>query len=233
MIMNEQENKNGSKAKKLKIVFTVIISAVLVLIVFKAVMLFACDKILIFGYRGLENMFRLSYTDYYAAIGSFHTKVPEFAVNLVYPKDKNYDYSIYEDDDTPRYYVQLIYNDLKPHGNIIDHGHYDKYTIEYKKKGPVEHEMDIADEGLRAAMLDITEHLYDLDHIYDPENDKWIARSGIESNVTVTAFMLYCYDSGYLLEQDDKVIYYYKNGKLKKIMKDPENSDFDYCIWKH
>ena len=83
-----------------------------------------------------------------------------------------------------------------------------------------------------AAVLDITEQLYDLDHVYDPDSDKWIARYGGNANVTVTAFMLYCYDSGYLLEQDDEVLYLYKNGELKKIMDVPEKAEFDYCIWK-
>lgn len=218
--------------KKLKKIAIIIICIVLIWVAFKSIMLLACDKILIFGYRGLDNMFRLSYTDYYAAIGSFHTKVPGFAVKLVYPEDQYNNYSVYQDDNTPRYYVRLVYNIANPYGNTLEHKHYDKYTIDYTKEGPIEHKMDIADENLRTVMLDITEHLYDLDHVYDPVNDKWIARTGSDSNVTVTAFMLYCYDSGYLLEQDDKVLYYYKNGEIKKIMKAPENSDFDYCIWK-
>ena len=205
-------------AKKFKTAAMILVWIALICGIFKTVMLFACDRILIFGYRGLENMFRLSYADYYAAIGSFHVKVPGFAVKLVYPKDKNNGYSVYRDDETTRYYVQLIYNDERPHGNILEHGHNGEYTIEYVKKGPAEHEMDPADEELAAVMLDITEQLYDLDHVYDPENDKWIARSGGNTNVMVTAFMLFCYDSGYLLEQDDDVLYCYKDGKLGKIM---------------
>lgn len=218
-------------SKKIGIAVKVLLCAALVCCIFKTVMFIACDSILIFGYRGLDNMFRLSYTDYYAAIGSFHVKIPGFGVKLFYPEDKNNNYSMYWDDDTPRYYVQLIYNDQHPHGNKLEHGHNDEYTIEYKKEGPVEHEMDPAGEELGAVMLDITERLYDLDHVYDPEHDKWIARSG-DTNVTVTAFMLFCYDSGYLLEQDDNTLYYYKDGNLRKIMDVPEKADFDYCIRK-
>ena len=219
-------------SKKIKIALKIVLCAAVLWCVFLTVMLFACDKILVFGYRGLDNMFRLSYTDYYAAIGSFRVKVPGFGVKLVYPEDENNGYSVYRDDDTARYYVQLIYNDVYPNGNKLEHGHNDDYTIEYKKKGPVEHEMDPAGEELSAVMLDITEQLYDLDHVYDPDSDKWIARYGGNANVTVTAFMLYCYDSGYLLEQDDEVLYLYKNGELKKIMDVPEKAEFDYCIWK-
>ena len=226
--------------KKLKYVIIVLVCAALIWGVFMLVMLLAGDKILIYGHRGFDNMFAFTDAEYHAAIGGFSVKVPGAAVKLFYPKSENNDYSVYEDDDTARYFVQLIYNDSAPHGNVIDHGHYGKYTIEYQKKGSAEHTLDKAGADIENDMLAITEQLYDLDHVYEPGIDEWSAFSGghgfgepdRDSEITVTSFMLYCHDSGYLVVQNDKVVYSFCGGKLGKIMDVPEKGDFDYCIWK-
>ena len=227
-------------AKKLRIAAIVLLCAFLLWSVFTIFMLLACDKITIYEYRGLENMFRLSKTDYVASIGSFHAKVPGFAVRLVYPENDNHNYSKYQDKETARYFVELEYNKTNPKHNTVEHNHDSKYTIEYLKDGPVEHENDIADEKLQALMLDIAGQLYDLDHIYEPGKDQWASFSGghghgepdADSQITVTFFTLYCHKNGYIVEQDGKAVYSYIDGKLTKMLNIPDSASFEYCIWK-
>lgn len=227
-------------AKKFKIAAVILLCAFLIWSVFTVFMLLACDRITVYEYSGLENMFRLSKADYVASIGRFHAKVPGFAVKLVYPEDENHNYSKYQDHETTSYYVALEYNKTNPKHNTVEH-HYDsRYTIEYSKNGPVEHENDIADGKVQAVMLDITNQLYDLNHVYEPGNDQWTSYSGghghgepdADSQITVTNFTLYCYNHGYLIEQDGKTVYSYSDGKLTKMLNIPESATFEYCIWK-
>ena len=227
-------------AKKIKIAAFILLCAFLLWSVFTVFMLFACDKITIYEYRGFENMFRLSKADYVASIGSFHAKLPSFAVKLAYPEEENHNYSKYQDNETTSYSVTLEYNMANPKHNTVAHNHNSKYTIEYTKDGPVEHENDIADGKVQAVMLEIAGQLYDLDHVYEPGKDKWTSYSGghghgepdADSRITVTFFKLFCYKNGYLVEQDGKTVYSYTDGKLTKMLNIPESASFEYCIWK-
>ena len=227
------------KKSKLRIAAKILLCVILIWAAVTAVMLFACDKILIYGHRGLENMFSLTDAEYHAALGGFHVKVPGAAVKMFYPKDSHCNYSEYQDDDTPRYFVKLIYNDKKPRGNVIEHDHYSGYTIEYTRKGPAEHEYDSADAALQRDMLSMMEQIYDMDHVYEPGKDEYSSYSGGQgdepgenSSICVTWFTLYCHGDGYLLNRRDKTIYSFSEGKLRKIMDVPEKGDFDFCIWK-
>ena len=216
-------------ARMLKFAAVIVLCAVLAWGAWVAVMLAACDEVLVFGFRGLENLFRPA-ESCYAVLGNVRTKVPAFAVKLAYPPEEHSGYSKYGEGAPTRYFVKLVYNDTDPRGNVLEHGGDPGYTIEYKKQAAKEHELDPADNALRAAMLDITGQLYDLGHVYDPASDKWTSRSGGDRNITVTWFEVYCCDGCYIADVDGRAVYSYNDGALTKLMDVPENGGLDYCI---
>lgn len=231
-----------TKGKVIFRVFIALIFAVLIWLAASAALILCSDKVMIFGYTGLENLFHPKYGSH-AVVGSVHVPVPMNIVKLLCPENEN-DYYDLDPNKRDVYRVKLCYNKdgtpIYQDENVIEHSHDSTYIIEYNKSGDVSHQLDIPSEEVRAAMLDITEQLFDMTNKYDPEHDKWSGYSGgqnggagptADSLVTIESFELVLFDNGMLADTND-AIYSYHDGKLDKIMDIPEEATFNYCIWR-
>lgn len=225
------------KSKKIKkiigIVSAAIAGIVLVVIACNAIVVLNADRVLVLGYRGLENMFHAD-NEYYAVYKGLHVRIPKSRAQSYFDKDIDTLWKADREVGTC-YYIQCCHS---PKGELpfdnketISHDFDENYFIVVSRPGPDDTIVSDKDEQI---LFDIATHFYDFDSEYEALDDNWIALTG--DTATIYSVEVYINGDDVILCLDEnghpERVYSYKDGKFTYIMNIPDKASFDFVLWK-
>lgn len=199
------------------------------------------DRVIKISFTGFDNFFNV-HDEYYAIAGPFSVRIPESLAQRSFNEDAQSTGDT--DAESSRVYQVSVdwSEDCKPvfssnEPYLISHDYSEHYIIEAEPWCTPSDKSVPASPEEQAIFMDIANHFYDFDKVYNPDKDKWTSHTS--GNWTACWFMVYINGDKctFVLHQPEKpeAVYSYKKDGLVKFQKNmivPSKGHFVTTMYK-